>query len=62
MSVKNVNGKGNSEWKIFLLLTMYYKVRTFLNVELYVLWKASRYGPFFQDKDHVVHIDYEVGL
>jgi hypothetical protein len=62
MSVKKVNGKGNSKWKIFLLLTMYYAVRTFLILELYVVWIASRHGRFFQEKGPAVLIGYEAGL
>jgi len=62
MSVKNVNGKGNSNWKIFLLLTLYYAVRTFLFLELYVLRIASCHGRFFHEKVPAVLIDYEDGL
>jgi len=62
MSVKKLNDKGNSNWKIFLLLTLYYVVRTFLILELYVLWIALRHGRFFQEKDPAVLIGYEAGL
>ena len=57
MSVKKVNGKGNSKRKIFLLLTIYYEARTFLFVELYFVWIASRHVRFFQKKFPVVLID-----
>jgi len=47
MSGKKVEGKENSKWKIFLLLAMYYAVRTSLILELYVLRAASRHDSFF---------------
>jgi hypothetical protein len=62
MSVKKLNGKGNNTWKIFLLLTLYYAVRTFLILELYVLRTALRHGRFFQENDPAVFIGYEAGL
>jgi len=62
MSVKKVEGKGNSKWKISLLLTVYYAVRTFLISKLYVLRVALRHEGFFQEKDPVVLIGYEGGL
>jgi len=62
MSVKKVNGKGNSKRKIFLMLTVYYAVRTSLILELYVLRAVSRHDGFFQEKDPAVLIGYEAGL
>jgi len=41
---------------------MYCVVRTFLILELYVVWIASRHGRFFQEKDPAVITDYEAGL
>jgi hypothetical protein len=38
---------------------MHYALRTFLILELYVVWIASR---FFQEKDPAVFIGYEAGL
>jgi len=62
MPVKKVNGKGNSNRKIFLLLAMYYAVRTSLILELCVLRAASRHDGFFQEKNPAVLISYEAGL
>jgi hypothetical protein len=41
---------------------MYYAVRTFLILELYVLRIASRHGRFFQEKDPAMLIGHEAGL
>jgi hypothetical protein len=41
---------------------MYYAVRTFIILELYVLRIASRHDRFFPDKDPAVLIGYEAGL
>ena len=62
MSVKKVNGKWKSKWKIFLLLTMYYAVSNFLILELYVVCIASRHGRYFQEKAPAEFFGYEARL
>jgi len=55
MSVKKVEGKGNSKWKISLFLSMYYAVRKFFISKLYVLRVALRHEGFSREGSCCAH-------